>query len=176
MSTETNFQPSDQSNASASSRSTVFSALSSDMEAWKDFTRRDITRELEIVDINKKLSVITADISGLKTEMIELRSEFNSKLDKLESSFNGKLDKLENSFNGKLDKLENNFNGKLDKLENSFNGKLDKLESSFDLKFEAFKSDIKADINASNTWKNPFIIGIFVALIGILMTFWIKLP
>jgi predicted nucleic acid-binding Zn-ribbon protein len=178
MAAETDFQQLDQSMTSAASEQITGSAFSSDLETWKDFIRRDITRELEIIDINKKLSVISTEITGLKKDI----SGLDAKIDKLEiglkSEFNFKLDKLEtglkSEFNSKLDKLENSFNGKLDKLENSFDGKLDKLENSFSLKFEAFTSEIKAVINASNIWKNSFIIGIFVALIGVLITLWIK--
>jgi phage host-nuclease inhibitor protein Gam len=61
---------------------------------------------LEIVDINKKLSVTTTDISGLKTEMIELRSEFNSKLDKMENSFDLKFEAFKSDIKNRYKRIK----------------------------------------------------------------------
>jgi hypothetical protein len=109
---------------------------------------RDIARELEIAGINKKLSVIATEITGLKKDAAGL----DAKTDRLEI------------------RLKSEFSLKLNKHGSGFDSKIEALSKDF----EIFKFEIEDEIKAAGTWKNQITIIILITFVCLLVSFLVK--
>ncbi len=100
------------------------------------------------------------DFSSLATkkQIDKVHSELNSKIDTLD----GKINKVHGELNSKIDKVHGELNVKIDKVYHGLDAKIDKLEYKVESTINKAKSDLLM-------WIIPFMLGVLVAILGILV-------
>ena len=115
---------------------------SAELDGKKDLaTKTDLFEVKTALDskIDNVQFELYTKIDKLDNKIDSVHAEINSKIDKLDS----KIDSVHAELNGKIDKSTTELNSKIDKSISELNSKIDKLDSKIDKSTTELKSDIK---------------------------------